>query len=118
MDASRNYKQKERDVKYAYKYYNKVVDTLPSYIKNNLTDIPNNKGYIWRGVHFYGELPEESGPRVMFEKQRGGLLIIHEYNHNEYRIYEKEGRNRKKLIHKSPIRAIKYQSSIMDYLKK
>ena len=70
--------------------------------------MPNNKGYIWRGVHFYGELPEESGPRVMFEKQRG-LLLIHEYTPREYRLYEKEGKNRKKMVHKSPIRVIKHQ---------
>ena len=115
--TSRNNRQIERDVKYTYKYSNKVIDTLPDYIKKNLLEMPNNKGYIWRGVHFYGNLPEKPGPRIMFEKKRGGVLIIHEYTDYEYRKYEKEGKNRKKLVHQSPKRVIKYQSSIMDYLK-
>lgn len=118
LDESRTYRQKERDIKYGYKYYNKIVDLLPAYMKKNLAYMPNNKGYIWRDLHFYGDLPEQSGPRVMFEKQRGGLLIIHEYTDHEYRRYEKEGKNRKQLVHKSPKRLIKSGSSLMDYLKK
>lgn len=118
LNASRNYRQTERDVKYAYKHYNKVIDSLPSYIKKNLADMPNNKGYIWRNVHFYGELPEDSKTRVMFEKKRGGILIIHEHTDSDYKIYEKEGKNRKKLIHNSKRKVIKSQSSLMDYLKK
>lgn len=118
ISASRSHRQKEKDVKYAYKYFNKVIDSLPSYMQNNLADMPNNKGYIWRGIHFYGSLPEQRGPRVMFEKQRGGKLVIHEYTDTEYRRYEKHGKDRKQLVHRSPKRKVKVETSLMDYCVK
>ena len=118
ITASRAFRQNERDVRYVYKYYNKVIDSLPSYMQSNLADMPNNKGYIWRGVHFYGYLPEQSGPRVMFEKRKGGILVIHEHTSREYRRYEKQGKNRKQLVHKEIKRVLKTGPSLMDYVKK
>lgn len=118
ITASKSHRQKEKDVQYGYKYFNKVIDTLPSYMTKNLADMPNNKGYIWRGIHFYGDLPEQSGPRVMFEKQRGGILVIHEYTDSEYKRYEKDGKNNKKLVHKAPRKKKQFGISIMDFLKK
>ena len=79
--------------------------------------MPNNKGYIWCGVNFYGDLPEQKGPRVMFEKKRGGILIIHEYTDNEYRRYEKNGKDRKQMVHKQAIRQKTYGNSLIDYIK-
>jgi len=99
VSGTRSEKQKERDMRYGLKYYNKVIDSLPSYMKSNLADMPNNKGYIWRGVVFYGDLPEYKGqPRILFEK-KGRILVIHEYSGKEYKIYEKEGKNRKILVY-------------------
>jgi len=80
--------------------------------------MPNNKGYIWRGINFYGKLREQYGPTVMFEKKRGGILVIHEYTEREYRRYEKQGKDRKQLVHKSLRKVIKTENSLMDYLKK
>ena len=37
LTASRGDRQNERDVKYAYKYFNKVNDSLPDYMKKNLS---------------------------------------------------------------------------------
>lgn len=118
LRASRSQRQKERDMKYDYKYFNKVCNTLPEYIQRNLSEMPNNKGYIWRGVHFYGEIPETQGPRVMFEKKKGGVLVIHEYTDREYKRYEKVGKERKKLVHKEFRKRKNTVTSLMDYLKK
>jgi hypothetical protein len=118
ITASRGHRQKDRDVKYAYKYFNKVIDSLPPYMINNLSEMPNNKGYIWRGIHFYGDLPEQRGPHVMFEKKRGGILVIHEYTDREYRRYEKKGKDRKQLVHKEKRRIKKFGTDIMEYLVK
>jgi hypothetical protein len=117
IDASRAQKQQERDYKYGLKYFRKVCDQLPDYMIRNLSEMPNNKGYIWRGVHFYGDLPEQSGPVIMFEKQRGDINIIHEYTDREYRIYEKKGKDRKVLVHKEPIKRKVIEKSLMDYVK-
>jgi hypothetical protein len=118
ISASRDHKQKDRDVKYAFKYSNSVNDSLPDYMKNNLEEMPNNKGYIWRGVYFYGYLREQQGPRVMFEKQRGGILVIHEYTDREYKRYEKKGKERKILVHSQLKKPKRLGVDLMDYVVK
>ena len=115
---ARTNRQYEKEMNYAQKYFFKVEEQLPDYMKRNLSDMPNNKGYIWRGVYFYGDLPEEQGPVIMFEKQKGTLLIIHEYNVTDYKRYEKNGKDRKILVH-SEKRIPKYkETNLMDYVKK
>jgi hypothetical protein len=118
ITSARSHRQKERDVKYAYKYVNKVVDSLPPYMVKNLSEMPNNKGYIWRGVHLYGDLPDQRGPRVMFEKKRGNILVIHEHTDLEYRRYEKNGKNRKQLVHKERRKIKSNGINLMDYIVK
>lgn len=89
----------KRNYSYNYKEYIKAVNTIPEYMKNNLKTMTNNKGYIWRGCHFYGSLPYEKGkPDVIFEKKKGNILRIYEIFPNEKKIYEKKGKNKKKLI--------------------
>lgn len=118
IGAVRSEKQKEKDMKYSQTYFQRVCDSLPEYMKRNLADMPNNKGYIWRGVYFYGRLDEDSGPRVLFEKRKGGLLIIHEYTEKEYKIFEKNGKDRKKIVEKYDRKKKQSGINIMDYLKK
>ena len=108
-------RQKEKDYNYGCRTFYKITDSLPPYIKKNLSDMPNNKGYIWRDVCFYGSLPEEEGPRVMFEKL-GNILVIHEYTDKEYKRFEKVGRDKKILVYKQ-IKNKKRQLSLMDYVK-
>lgn len=117
INESRNQRQIKRDVDYGYKYFVKVCNEIPSYMVKNLAEMPNNKGYIWRGVHFYGDLPKESGPIVMFEK-KGSSLMIHEHTDTEYRLYEKDGSNKKQLVHKEPRKNKFMGVSLIDYMKK
>lgn len=90
-----------------YRQYLNRVDSLPEYILNNLSTMPNNKGYIWRGMSCYGKLPAERGqPYILFEKIRGGILRIHEYSTAPanvrwsyiYKVYEKKGKDKRILI--------------------
>lgn len=118
VGATRSERQKEKDIRYAQSYFEKTCDNLPEYMKRNLADMPNNKGYIWKGIYFYGDLPEESGPRVLFEKRKGGLLIIHEYTDKEYKIFEKNGKERKRFLEKYDRKKKQSGVNIMDYLKK
>lgn len=70
---------------------------LPDYIVQNLKGMPNNKGYIWRGVWFFGELREVPGPCVMFDKQRDAMYI-HEIFHDKHVVYRKNSQNQKELV--------------------
>jgi hypothetical protein len=76
----------------------KSVNTIPNFILDNLKNMPSNKGYIWRGVHCYGELPPESKNVIMFEKCKNGLMKIHECFSDKILIYEKVGKGPKILL--------------------
>ena len=80
----RKERRSERWDKKKYKiYYSKFLqaaDSLPSYMQENLETMPNNKGYVWRGVRFYGSrLPERGEPTVLFERSRGYMFIHKDY---------------------------------------
>jgi hypothetical protein len=97
--SDREYRRTEKDADRALKHFNKTNNGLPDHIKRNLSGMPSNKGYIWKGVHFYGcRKPERNRPIVMFEKVRGGILRIYEYTPTEILISEKQGKNRKVLV--------------------
>lgn len=92
-----------KDYGFYYRLYCKADETLPDYIRTNLVDMPNNKGYIWRDCWFMGDKPaEQNQPMIMFEKKRGGIMHIHEIDSYEHKIFEKNGKEKKKLISSSP----------------
>lgn len=110
----------KRDADRSYRYFLKTCGSIPDYMRKNLADMPNNKGYIWKGIYCYGErLSERGKPTVLFEKQRGGVLRINEWSNTEYKIYDKEGKNRKILVSKTIRRKpTSGTGSLMDYLVK
>jgi len=86
-------------------YYGKfcrAVDTLPDYMKNNLKQMPNNKGYLWRGISVYGEKkPIKDDPVMLFEK-RHGTLWIHKYFLDKKVIEGEEVKMWRYETHKKP----------------
>ena len=83
------------------KRYFKICDSIPAYILRNLKEMPNNKGYIFKGLWCCGELPaEENGNLIMFEKCYNDVMKIHEIDDKFHYIYEKIGKNRKTLLSK------------------
>ena len=92
----------EKDVKKDYERFVSKCDTLPDYMKRKLKDMPNNKGYIFRGIWFFGQRHAEPGkPTIMFER-RGKDLIIHEYDQYDYKMYEKHGEQKQVLVKTVP----------------
>lgn len=75
-------------------------ESIPDYILQNLEEMPNNKGYIWKGIMCYGKKPRESNTVIMFEKCKGGILKIYETTRTTYTLYEKVGKNQKQLVYK------------------
>lgn len=110
--------QNKRDIRYAHKLYNKAIDTLPEYMSKNLQEMPNNKGYIWRGCQFYGKLKEQTNqPVLLFEKTGKNILLIHEITPSVHKIFKKEGKDRK-ILNSTTIRKQKRQeATLFDYIK-
>lgn len=100
----RKQKYNERGWISCYNYYVRTSDKLPNYMKNNLKNMPNNKGYFWRDIAFYGEKPpEKNNPTVLFQRERDGSMIIHEWTPSHYnKYYKKTKASRKKLISSIP----------------
>ena len=97
QDRQNKYANKNMDR--SYRHFQRACGSIPDYMKRNLSEMPNNKGYFWKSVACYGDLPAERGrPTVLFDRKRGGIMVIHEWTPDEYKIYEKKGKDRKILI--------------------
>jgi hypothetical protein len=69
----------KKKYKIYYSKFCRAVDSVPDYMKENLKKMPNNKGYLWRGITVLGEMkPVKDEPLMLFEK-RYGVLTIHKY---------------------------------------
>lgn len=64
------YKNSQRDIDRSYRWFQKTCNRFPANLDKKLDNMPNNMGYIWKGIHFYGKLPEEDpNTLIMFEKK-------------------------------------------------
>ena len=74
--------------------------------------MPNNKGYIWRDVHCYGDKDYKAkDPRLMYEK-KNNVYITHERHKGYYKIWHKEDNKKKQLIHKEKIKKLDRTNSL------
>lgn len=81
-------------------YYKKFVEknaTVPEYIYRNLKNLPNNRGYIWKDIWYFGEKEPTSEIHYLTEPNKG-FVYLHEIHRDKYCIYLKEGRNMPELI--------------------
>ena len=89
-----------RDKRRLYNIICKSMTNFPDYIKQNLKDMPNNKGYIWRNVYYWGEKDyDPTKPCILFEKTKY-KLYIHEITDTQHILFEKSGKQKKILIKK------------------
>jgi hypothetical protein len=94
----------EHEMRYAFRYYQKVREELFTRyqrIANNLATMPNNKGYIYKNMRFYGALDREEGePDILFEHTRENFhnKYIHEYGSDYYKLSFKEGNEKPKMV--------------------
>jgi hypothetical protein len=83
----RNDRILQHQMKKEYDWLCRQDERLPDYIRTNLQKMPNNKGYIFRGIHYYGALPAEKNNDllIMFERPPGVAdMLIHEIKRGHY----------------------------------
>ena len=83
-----------------YNHFIKSCRSVPDYMLAKLKKMPANKGFFWKNVACYGEMPYEKYENsVLFEKSYDGLLIIHEWSKTHYYIYHKKNQDKKILFY-------------------
>ena len=102
-------RDKRYQMKKAYYHFQRTDGRFPDHLRKKLKTMTNNRGYIYNNITYYGELPEnEYEPILLFERQRDGTLLTHEYTDDEYIVHSKpkNGRQsvikREKIVHKVP----------------
>lgn len=90
----------EYEMQRSYDWLVRTSSELPNYMKENLKSMPNNKGYIWKGINFYGALPKEKNqPVVLFEKKKDNVMMIYETTDKETNVYKKIDKEPKEYVH-------------------
>jgi hypothetical protein len=88
----------EKDMLKSYGHFYNACSSIPEYMLKKLSNMPSNKGFIWKSVYCYGAKKEERNkPTVMFENKKGGIFVIHEWFRGEYKRFEKKGEGKKEL---------------------
>lgn len=119
----KQHKREERTSQYImdaeYHKYMRALDSVPAYIKQKLKKMPYNRGFIWKGIHLYGEQdPEVGKPVVLTEKRRNNLCIIHEWTNKKHFIWHKFGNSRKVLHSVEEWKRIPTNfNSLIDFVK-
>lgn len=117
LERTHNYNM--REIEKNWQFFIKTIETFPEYMSKKLKKMPNNKGYKWKNVFFYGELPAVIGePITIFETQKDGLLVIYETTDTDYNIWYKKNNSKKYLHSSTPRRMIRHPlSSLESYIK-
>lgn len=95
----------ERDFDYAEKQYMRDSASIPDHLRDKLKNMPNNMGYVWKDIWYFGaQAPEQTHEYTLFEK-RHQQFLVHVYNLRTrmYSLYEKESTGRRKFIERSPM---------------
>lgn len=95
-------KATKREMGKAYKHWVKADSQLPEYMNKKLKNMPNNKGYIWKSIYYFGHRKREpmDKPVVVFEKQKGNISATIEWTPEYYKIYHKTTeKGKRKLVY-------------------
>lgn len=82
------------------RHLDKADDSLPEYMKRELERMPNNEGYIWKSVHYYGLKPPRGNTTTLYENRKG-FKIIHRWSKLFYTVHEKPSRGIEALVSKT-----------------
>ena len=71
---------------------------IPGFITENILKMPSNRGYIWKDKKYFGKIPNDIKPVVLFEPRKG-KTFIHVFDVSETRIFEKlKGQKEQRLL--------------------
>jgi hypothetical protein len=62
----------DRDSSIEYDRYMRLLTKFPDSLRDRLKKMPNNRGFLWRDIAFYGELAPTSDVTVLSERREVG----------------------------------------------
>lgn len=94
----------ERDFDQAERHFYKDVSTFPDGLKEKLKNMPNNKGYVWRNIWFFGEKPMANiHEYTLYEKQNHKYLVhVYDLRSRTYSLYDKDNTGKQHLMKRNP----------------
>jgi len=95
-EINKDIRDYNRSVKYGEKHFFRT--TIPDHISKKLSNMPNNKGFIWKGIWYFGEKRSNNEEPIVMLSKNKNILDIHEWDDNIYKCYRKIGRDRKILV--------------------
>lgn len=94
----------KKDINREYDRFLQNSETAPDYILNNLKSMPNNKGYKFKNIVFYGELPpEKNSPIVVFDRKPDGMIITETYADQEVVYFKPRDGKQKQLVRRTQL---------------
>jgi hypothetical protein len=83
-------------------YFLKMDDSIPDYMQRNLNSMSNNRGYVWRGVHYYGSrsigTQEDFSTSFIQERRKGQNYVIEDTYHKVKRTFLKPNKAERELV--------------------
>ena len=81
--------------------------------------MPNNKGYIWYGIYYYGYKPANPRENIILFEQKGPILYIHEITPKYHKVYEKKTKTSPRILIENRIRKPIFvnKNSLINFIK-
>ncbi len=109
-DTRRAERHEKRVVARLMKKCESIEATFPKHLRKKLKEMPNNTGFIFRGVSFFGERPEEEGPVLLSERlHKQGIMVFHEHKNvlKNGELWEVYTRSEKEILKRGDTRKAK-----------
>jgi hypothetical protein len=94
------------------KRFHGMVSQFPSKLQAKLDKMPNNRGFVWKGVWFMGLNPADSNKIVMHDRFEGELYI-HEYDQT-HKVFTKNQRGRRIFMREDPLQFSRASRNLLN----
>lgn len=108
-DYFRKERYNKRNLGKEYQKFLKNVNRCPDFIKKKLKNMPNNKGYVWNNIYYFGQQKQKhkSDTVTIIQKERNNKMYIQEWRSDRIDVYLCISKGKKELMSTRPRKEIK-----------
>lgn len=99
-DYFRKERYNKRNLGKEYQKFLKNVNRCPDFINKKLKNMPNNKGYVWNNIYYFGQQKQKhkSDTVTIIQKERNNKMYIQEWRSDRIDVYLCISKGKKELI--------------------